>query len=44
VLRKIQKFIFIGQEQGIEDFRFALDDLLQLEHPNITQLFEYKED
>ena len=26
------------------DFRENLEEILQLEHPNITQIFDYKED
>ena len=44
VLRKVKKVVFRDLSQGIEDYRFSLEELLQLEHPNITQLYDYKED
>ncbi len=40
----MRKVVFRDPTQGIEDYRFSLEDLLQLEHPNITQLYDYKED
>lgn len=33
-----------NHQQGVEDFRFQLEELVQLEHPNIAQIFEYRED
>ena len=44
VMRKVKKVVFKEPTQGIEDYRFFLEELLQLEHPNITQLYDYKED
>jgi hypothetical protein len=36
VLRKIRKVVFKDNQQGAEDFRFSLEDFVQLEHPNIA--------
>ncbi|CDW71305.1 protein kinase domain containing protein [Stylonychia lemnae] len=44
VMRKIRKVMFQETNSGIEDFRFSLEELLQLEHPNIAQIYDYKED
>ncbi|CDW87290.1 protein kinase domain containing protein [Stylonychia lemnae] len=44
LLRKIKKVVFNKNQSGIEDFRFSLEELLLLDHPNIAQLFDYKED
>jgi len=43
-LRKIKKVTFNKNQSGIEDFRFSLEELLVLDHPNIAQLYDYKED
>ena len=44
ILRKVKKIIFKDPQQGIEDYRFSLEELLQLGHPNIAKLYDYKED
>lgn len=36
--------MFKESQTGIEDFRFSLEELLQLEHPNISQIYDYRED
>lgn len=36
VLRKIRKVVFQDTASGIEDFRFSMEELLSLEHPNIS--------
>jgi len=44
VLRRIKKILFKDPMQGIRDFRHSLEELLALEHPNMTQLLDYRED
>lgn len=44
VLRKIRKVVFQDTASGTEDFRFSMEELLQLEHPNIAQIYDYRED
>jgi hypothetical protein len=44
LLRKIKKMVFKEPLQGLGIFRSMLNDMLQLEHPNLPQLKEYRED
>ena len=44
MLRRIKKFIFIDPSKGIPKFRNYLEDLVRLEHPNIIQLLDFRED
>ena len=44
VLRRIKKILFKDPSKGLKVFRTQLEDLCQLEHPNIAQLLDYKED
>lgn len=44
VLRRIKKILFKDPMQGIQDYRRQLEELLSLEHPNMTQLLDYRED
>jgi len=36
LLRKIKKVAFNKNQSGIEDYRFSLEELLVLDHPNIA--------
>lgn len=44
MLRRIKKVLFKEPHKGIKQFRAMLDDMLNLEHPNMTQLLDYRED
>lgn len=44
VLRRIKKILFKDPISGIRDFRQKLEELLAVEHPNMTQLLDYRED
>ncbi len=44
LLRKIRKMIFRDSNQGIQTYRSFLNDLLQVEHPNMPQLKDFRED
>lgn len=43
-LRKIKKVIFNKVDQGIENFRFQMEELILLDHPNIAKFYDYRED
>ena len=46
LLRRIKKFIFTKQHprKDIENFRKKLEELQSLEHPNVMQLLDVRED
>lgn len=45
VLRRLKKVIFRESYNGVEEFRFSLEnELMKLEHPNIAQIYDYRED
>lgn len=44
ILRKIKKSIFKDKEESLEDFRCTLEEVQVVEHPNITQVYDFKED
>ncbi len=43
-MRIIKKIVFNSHLSGIEDFRFSIEELLTLDHPNIQNVYDYKED
>ena len=45
LLRRIKKFIFTSHpKRDIENFRKKLEELQSLEHPNVMQLLDVRED
>ena len=40
----MKKFIFTEPSKGIPKFREHLEDLVRLEHPNIIQVLDFRED
>lgn len=46
ILRVVKKAVLRKESMNdqVDDFRFDLEELLELEHPNIAQIFEYQED
>lgn len=44
LLRRVKKVLFKDPTTGIKQFRAVLEELLQLEHPNMSQLLDYRED
>ena len=45
ILRKIKKVLFSKEPtEQIENFRYSLEEILSLDHPNITSITCHKED
>jgi hypothetical protein len=44
MLRKIKKLIFKDNDEVMDNFRFTFEEILQLDHPNLSQIFDFRED
>jgi hypothetical protein len=43
-MRKLKKSMFGGQLQCMEEYRYILEELINVEHPNLAQIIDFKED
>lgn len=43
-MRKLKKSLFGGKHKCMEEYRYILEELLTVEHQNLVQIIDFKED